>query len=195
MAVRAIRLFGDPVLRTPTPEVTDFGPDLHRLVDDMFETMDTHHGAGLAAPQVGVSTRVFVFDCGGRRGHVVNPVWTAVDDETQTGPEGCLSIPGVQAACTRAARVRVHGVDRDGAPLSMEVDGILARAVQHETDHLDGVLFPQRLSPQARRAAMRVVRESDWFVAGETVTDTPRGGRAVWVGDGQPAVDTAEALR
>ena len=195
MAVRAIRLFGDPVLRTPTPEVTDFGPDLRRLVDDMLETMDTHRGAGLAAPQVGVSARVFVFDCGGRRGHIVNPVWTATDDETQTGPEGCLSIPGVQAACTRAARVQVSGVDRDGAPLSMEVDGVLARAVQHETDHLDGVLFPQRLSPEARRAVMRVVRATGWFVAGQTVTDDPHVGRPVWVGDGQTIVDTAEALR
>jgi peptide deformylase len=195
VAVRAIRLFGDPVLRTPTPEVTDFGPELHRLVDDMLETMDAHRGAGLAAPQVGVSARVFVFDCGGRRGHVVNPVWTALDDETQTGPEGCLSIPGVQAACTRAARVRVTGIDRDGEPVEMEVDGILARAAQHETDHLDGILFPQRLSPDARRAVMRVVRATGWFVAGQTMTDSPVVDRPVWVGDGQPAADTAEALR
>jgi peptide deformylase len=194
VAVRAIRLFGDPVLRTPTPEVTDFGPELGRLVDDMLETMDAHHGAGLAAPQVGVGARVFVFDCGGRRGHVVNPVWTALDDETQTGAEGCLSIPGVQAACTRAARVAVTGVDRHGAPVTMEVDGILARAVQHETDHLDGVLFLQWLTPEARRAAMRVIRATPWFTAGETVTENPSTGRPVWVGDGLPADEPAEAL-
>ncbi|MGZ8179735.1 peptide deformylase [Williamsia sp. SKLECPSW1] len=198
MAVRAIRLFGDPVLRTATPEITEFGADLHRLVDDMLDTMDHHHGAGLAAPQVGVGARVFTYDCGGRRGHIVNPVWTALDDTTQTGPEGCLSIPGVQAACTRSARVAVTGVDRDGAPVAMEVDGILARAVQHETDHLDGVLFLQRLSPDARRAAMRVIRDTTWFGAGETVTDDPRTDRTVWVGDGEadraPAA-SAEVLR
>ncbi|MCX6471179.1 MAG: peptide deformylase [Corynebacteriales bacterium] len=192
MAVADIRLFGDPVLRTRATEVTDFGPDLHRLVDDMLETMDRHHGAGLAAPQIGVGARVFTYDCGGQRGHIVNPVWTAVGTETQTGPEGCLSIPGVQADTTRAAEVTVTGVDRHGDPVTLHVDDIMARCVQHETDHLDGVLFLQRLAPDVRKAAMRVVRGSAWFTEGRTSTDDPGSYPTTWV-QGDP--DTTEDAR
>ena len=163
MAVQPVRLFGDPVLRTPADPVTEFDDRLHRLVADLLDTMDAERGAGLAAPQIGVSLRVFAFDCGGRRGHVVNPTWEPVGSERMTDREGCLSIPGIGAPTERHARVRLTGVDRDGSPVAFEADGILARAVQHETDHVDGVLFLQRLDPDARREAMRAVRESDWF--------------------------------
>ncbi|SIR87773.1 peptide deformylase [Williamsia sterculiae] len=182
MAVLPIRLFGDPVLRTRAAEVTDFGPELHRLVEDMTDTMREFHGAGLAAPQVGVDARVFVYECGGMTGHIVNPVWEVVDDDTQTDDEGCLSIPGVRAPCTRAERVLAHGLDADGAPVALEVEGIMARCVQHETDHLDGVLYLQRLDPDVRREAMRVIRGSDWFAAGERVTVDPERHPTVRVG-------------
>ncbi len=183
MSVVPIRLFGDPVLRTRAAEVTDFGPELGRLVDDMLETMDHHNGAGLAATQIGVEARVFTFNCGGMRGHIVNPVWTAQGEDTQTGPEGCLSIPGIQASCTRAAVVSVSGVNRDGRPLHFTADEIVARAIQHETDHLDGVLFLQRLDPAIRKGAMRAVRESEWFAAGITSSDDPGAYPTTWVHD------------
>ncbi|GGF41635.1 peptide deformylase [Williamsia phyllosphaerae] len=181
MSVVPIRLFGDPVLRTRAAEVTDFGPELGRLIDDMFETMDRHNGAGLAATQIGVESRVFVFNCGGMRGHIVNPVFTVEGDDTQTGPEGCLSIPGIQASCTRAAVVTVSGVNRDGVPLHFTAEDIVARAIQHETDHLDGVLFLQRLEPTIRKGAMRAVRESEWFAAGVTSSDDPGAYPTTWV--------------
>lgn len=167
MTIREVRLFGDPVLRTVAEEVTDFDAALETLVTDMWDTMDEHEGVGLAANQIGVTRRVFVFDTshveGGWRGHIVNPVWEAIGEETQTGPEGCLSIPGVSAETERFQRVAVRGVDMHGEPVSFECEGLLARCVQHETDHLDGVLFLSRLTPELRKEAMREVRSAEWF--------------------------------
>ncbi|MDG3011248.1 peptide deformylase [Rhodococcus sp. D2-41] len=165
MAVLPVRLFGDPVLRTRADEVTAFGAELRVLVQDMLDTMDAEGGAGLAAPQVGVGLRVFVYDCNGVRGHLVNPRWEAVGDEMQTGSEGCLSIPDIRAETTRHRDVVASGVDRDGRPVRFEATGLLARCVQHESDHLDGVLFLSRLGRTERAAAMREIRESDWFGA------------------------------
>lgn len=167
MAVREVRLFGDPVLRSRADEVRDFDESLSTLIDDMLETMDDAGGVGLAANQVGVLRRVFVFDTshqeGGIRGHVVNPVWEAVSEDTQTGNEGCLSIPEVSAETTRYETVRLSGQDRDGNPVGFVANGLLARCIQHETDHLDGVLFLKRLDPAERKAAMGVIRASAWF--------------------------------
>lgn len=166
MTVRDIRLFGDPVLTTKAEKVTEFDKSLSVLIDDMMETMDAAEGVGLAANQVGVTRRVFVFDCtmdGGSRGHIVNPVWEPVGQDLQDGPEGCLSIPDIQEDVERFNRVRVTGQDRDGNPIEMEAEGLMARCIQHETDHLDGILFLRRLRPEARRRAMAEVRVAPWF--------------------------------
>lgn len=167
MAVREIRLFGDPVLVSRADEVTEFDATLGRLVDDMLETMDSAEGVGLAANQVGVLQRVFVYDCEGERGALVNPVWEPVGEETELDSEGCLSIPGVSADTERFLKVRATGKDREGRDVSIEAEGLLARCIQHETDHLDGVLFLKRLEPETRKAAMRELRATDWFLAGK----------------------------
>ena len=169
MTIQSVRLFGDPVLRARAAEVTEFGAEVRQLVTDLTDTMYDDGGVGMAAPQIGVGLRVFVYDTGDARGHLVNPVWTALDDEQQTGSEGCLSIPGVHRDVTRAMRVRATGVDLAGRPVEFEAEGLLARCVQHETDHLDGVLFIDRLDRPERKLAMRTIRESDWFGAGITV--------------------------
>ncbi|MBB1054352.1 peptide deformylase [Dietzia sp. B44] len=163
MAVHPVRLFGDPVLRTPTDPVTSFDDRLARIVADLMDTVRHEDGAGLAAPQIGVSTRVFVYTCGGREGHLVNPEWEPMGDERTHVNEGCLSIPGVSEPTKRYARVVARGVDVHGEPVRLEAEGILARAVQHETDHLDGILFLQRLTPDRRRSAMAGIRSSGWF--------------------------------
>lgn len=167
MTIRDIRIFGDPVLATRATEVTEFDRGLETLVADMLETMDANEGVGLAANQVGVTRRVFVYDCthaeGGQRGHIVNPVWEPVGEHTQTGNEGCLSIPEVSRETTRYNTVQLSGRDRNGNPVSLLASGLMARCIQHETDHLDGVLFLKRLRPELRKEAMRDIRNSTWF--------------------------------
>ena len=165
MAVQPIRLFGDPVLRTPAIEVVDFDRELRRLVTDLADTMLDEGGAGLAAPQIGVGLRVFVYRCDGFSGHLVNPTFDVVGDETQYGEEGCLSIPGLTWDCRRAMTVIARGRDMHGEPIEIEGSEMLARCIQHETDHLDGVLFVDRLDAQVRKQAMREIRESPWFGA------------------------------
>jgi len=155
--MREIRVIGDPVLRTPTEPVTVFDRELRRLIDEMFESMYAAEGVGLAGPQIGVSRRLFVYDCSGRKGHVVNPVLTVDDVEEFTDDEGCLSVPDrttgrpLYAPTARAAGVSVTGFDRLGRPLKLRARGLLARCFQHETDHLDGMLYVDRLSKNARR--------------------------------------------
>jgi peptide deformylase len=160
--VQPIRLFGDPVLRTPAVEVTDFDKELRRLVSDLTDTMLDAPGAGLAAPQIGVGLRVFTWYVDGEVGHLVNPTLD-LSEELQDGPEGCLSIPDLTFDCKRALRVVAKGWDMHGEPVVVEGSELLARAIQHETDHLDGVLFVDRLDREARKAAMRAIREADWF--------------------------------
>lgn len=167
MTIRQIRLFGDPVLTSQAEEVKDFDAKLEKLVADMLETMDAAGGVGLAANQIGVLKRVFVFDCShvedGLRGHIINPVWEAIGEETQTGPEGCLSIPDITEDTTRWQTVRVTGKDMEGNPISMVASGLMARCIQHETDHLDGILFLKRLDKDSRKQAMSHIRQSEWF--------------------------------
>jgi peptide deformylase len=160
--VQPIRLFGDPVLRTPAVPVTDFDKELRRLVADLTDTMREAPGAGLAAPQIGVGLRVFTWDVDGELGHLVNPVLD-LSEEEQYGPEGCLSLPGLSLDCPRAMRVVAKGFDMYGEPVTIEGHELLARALQHETDHLDGVLFLDRLDRETRKIAMKAIRESDWF--------------------------------
>jgi len=162
VAIQPIRLFGDPVLRRTALEVVDFDKELRTLVADLTDTMLEAPGAGLAAPQIGVGLRVFTWYVDGEVGHLVNPDLT-LSEELQDGPEGCLSLPGLRYDCRRAQSVVARGFDLHGEPLVVEGSELLARAIQHETDHLDGVLFLDRLDSDARKAAMREIRESEWF--------------------------------
>jgi peptide deformylase len=162
VSIQPIRLFGDPILRTTAIEVVDFDKELHRLVQDLTDTMLDAPGSGLAAPQIGVGLRVFTWNVEGEVGHLVNPVLD-LSDETQDGDEGCLSIPGLAIDCRRALSVVAKGFDVHGEPVTIEGSELLARAIQHETDHLDGVLFVDRLTPELRKQAMKEIRESEWF--------------------------------
>jgi peptide deformylase len=163
VTVQPIRLFGDPVLRTPAEPVVDFDRELHRLVTDLTETLRDQQGSGLAAPQVGVGLRVFVFDVDDVVGHLINPVLDFPDDEQQDGPEGCLSIPGVYVDTQRRMNVVARGVNQHGDPVQLVGTGTMSRCVQHETDHLDGVLFLDRLDPERRKQAMREIRQAPWY--------------------------------
>ena len=162
MPIQPIRLFGDPVLRKPAIEVVDFDKELRKLIADLTDTMLEAPGAGLAAPQIGVGLRAFTWNVDGQVGHLVNPR-LQLSEELQDGPEGCLSIPGLTFDCRRALSVVAHGFDMYGEPVVVEGSEYLARAIQHETDHLDGVLFVDRLDGEARKAAMKAIRESEWF--------------------------------
>jgi peptide deformylase len=164
VAIQPIRLFGDPVLRTKATPVVDFDAELRRLVKDLTETMLDAPGAGLAAPQIGVGLRVFTWYVDGEVGHLVNPDLT-LSEEEQLGPEGCLSIPDLTFDCRRAMSVVARGFDMHGEPVTIEGSELLARAIQHETDHLDGILFVERLDRETKRAAMKAIREAEWFGA------------------------------
>jgi len=163
VTVQPIRLFGDPVLRTAAAEVVDFDLELRNLVKDLWDTMESRSGAGLAAPQVGVGLRVFTYHCDGAMGHMVNPVWTSVGEDFQDGPEGCLSIPGYSWDCRRHQNIVARGWNMHGEPLEIEGSDLLARCIQHETDHLDGVLFLDRLDDVTRKQAMKEIRTAEWF--------------------------------
>ena len=164
---RPVRKFGDPVLRTPTDEVVEFDESLERLIEDMFASMYAAEGVGLAANQIGVGLSVFVYDCVDASevrhvGHVVNPVLVSTGGEPDEDGEGCLSIPGLYFDTPRPSYAAVEGVDKDGRPVRVVGDGQLARCLQHETDHLHGLLFVDRLAGRAKRKAMREVMSADF---------------------------------
>jgi len=162
MATRTIRLLGDPVLRTPAATVTTFDKELRTLVKDLADTMLEAPGVGLAAPQIGVGLRVFTYDVDDQLGHLVNPVLHFPHDEEQDGEEGCLSLPGLTFDCVRKRHVVAHGQNVHGDPVTVEGRDLLARCVQHEVDHLDGVLFIDRLDAETKKAAMTAIREASW---------------------------------
>jgi peptide deformylase len=172
VSVRQIRLFGDPVLRTVADEVTTFDKELRVLVKDLTETMLDAPGAGLAAPQIGVGLRVFTYDVDGVVGHLINPS-LSLSDEEQDGPEGCLSFPGLDFPTKRAAHAVAKGQNMYGDPVVIEGSDLMARCVQHETDHLDGVLFIDRLDAEQRKVAMKAIREAEWNGATVTVKTSP----------------------
>lgn len=158
MTMRPIRLIGDPVLRTPAEPVTSFDAELRALVADLMDTLLGAPGrAGVAAPQIGVGARVFVYDADGHRGHLVNPT-LELGDEQQDDDEGCLSVPGLYFPTSRAMHATAHGVDQHGQPLTITGTGFLARALQHETDHLAGHLYVDTLRGETRRRALREIR-------------------------------------
>ena len=158
MSIQPIRLFGDPVLTTPALPVTTFDKELRKLVKDLTETMQDAPGAGLAAPQIGVPLRVFVWDVDDALGHLVNPTLD-LSDEMQEGDEGCLSFPELRFNTPRSMRAVAKGFNMHGEPVVIEGTEFLARALQHETDHLDGIVFIDRLSPEDRKLAMKEIRE------------------------------------
>src|SRR3954452_896414 len=170
MTILSIRIIGDPVLRTKAEPVTDFGPELAKLVADMDQTMEDVDGAGRAPPQVGASRRVFTYRIGGRRGHVINPVLENSEDFQPDVVEGCLSIPGLGFPVRRRRHTRVTGVDLHGNPVTVEGEGMLARCFQHETDHLDGILFTDRLEGEDRKAALRAIRNANYDAITEQTT-------------------------
>jgi len=163
VSLREIRLFGDPALREKCRPVDEMSAEIGRLIDDLVETMYAADGIGLAAPQIGVPLRVFVYDVrddGVPPGALVNP---EIVDRTGVvkEEEGCLSIPGLSELVERAARVVVRGLDADGEPVEVEADGLLSRCLQHENDHLDGVLFIDHLSPLKRKLLLRKWAKGD----------------------------------
>ena len=158
MTIRPIREVGDPVLRTPADEVKSFDRELTGLVRDLLETVDHPGRAGLAAPQIGVGLRAFTYNIDGEIGHMVNPRIVSLSEEIQDGDEGCLSVPGIWAPTVRAMHAVVEGVDVHGEPLTLEGSGLMARCLQHEVDHLDGTLFLDRLTGEARKTALRALR-------------------------------------
>jgi len=166
VAIQPIRLFGDPILRTKAEPVVDFDAELRRLVKDLSDTMMDAPGVGLAAPQLGVSLRVFTYLADEELGHLINPDLD-LSGEEQDGPEGCLSLPGLEYDCRRAERAVAKGFNEYGDPVVIEGSDLLARCIQHETDHLDGILFIDRLDRASRKAAMKAIREAEW--AGGTV--------------------------
>ncbi|WP_343320110.1 peptide deformylase [Arthrobacter sp. TMP15] len=175
MAILSIRIIGDPVLRTSTEEVSTFGPELEKLIEDMRQTMIDVRGAGLAAPQIGVNKRIFTYSVDGEEGYVINPVLVASDDMAPAEPEGCLSVPGLGFTVARHRWVRVTGVDMYGQPIDLEATGTLAKCFQHECDHLDGKLYVDRLEGEDRKEALRAIRMANYHeVTAQTIASRAR---------------------
>jgi peptide deformylase len=158
MALFPIRTFGDPVLNTAAAPVEVFDEALQRLIDDMLETMYAAPGVGLAAPQIGISKRLFVFAIGDGPGHMINPTLTETRDEWEFD-EGCLSVPERFWPITRPGFARIEGVDRNRQPLAFEGEELMGRMLQHEFDHLNGLLLLERLGKRDRKAALRDLRQ------------------------------------
>jgi len=160
---RQIRLFGDPVLKTPSAPVGDIDEGVRGLVEDLIDSVIPPGRAGVAAPQIGVGLRAFSYNVDGEVGYIINPELVEVSGEPELVDEGCLSVPGLWFKTARYPFARVRGVDLDGKEIELSGTGVMAQALQHETDHLDGKLYLDRLDKDTRREAMRQVRESDWF--------------------------------
>ncbi|ADD42254.1 peptide deformylase [Stackebrandtia nassauensis] len=180
MSIVPIRLFGDPVLRTPADEVKTFDKEFRKLVRNLTDTMLDEGGAGLAAPQLGVGLRVFAFDVDDVIGHLANPVLEFPDEEEQDGPEGCLSIPGLYFDTVRRQNVIAKGYNEYGDPMQIVGTGLMARCLQHETDHLDGILFLDRLDPERRKAAMKEIRSAEWYNDDVKVKISPHDNKGVF---------------
>ena len=163
MTVREIRVFGDPVLRTVCAPIETIDDGVRALVDDLIDSVKVPGRAGVAAPQIGVALRAFSYNIDGDIGYVLNPVLTEVRGDAVPTGEGCLSVPGLWHDALRHPWARDEGIDLDGNPVVIEGEGLMAQALQLETDHLDGKVYLSRLAPETRRVAMRQVRESDWF--------------------------------
>ena len=163
MTVRPIRLFGDPVLRSACDPITPGDPRAAALIADLLETVAEPGRAGVAANQIGVGQRAFSYNVDGVIGYIINPVLEEVSGEPDLVDEGCLSVPGFYFPRLRYPYARVSGVDLDGNPIELAGDGLMAQALQHETDHLDGHLYIEGLAPETKKEAMRLIRMAPWY--------------------------------
>ncbi|GAA2238002.1 peptide deformylase [Herbiconiux moechotypicola] len=163
MSVREIRLFGDPVLKTVSDPVVEIDDRVRGLVEDLLDSVKVPGRAGVAASQIGVNLRVFSYNVDGQVGYIINPVLVETSGEPELVDEGCLSVPELWFKTSRYPFARATGIDLDGNAIEVSGTGVLAQALQHETDHLDGLLYLDRLDKPTRREAMRRVRESSWF--------------------------------
>jgi peptide deformylase len=166
MTVRSIRLFGDPVLRSACDPITPGDARAIGLINDLLENVALPGRAGLAANQIGVGQRAFSYNVDGEIGYIINPVVAQLDGEPELVEEGCLSVPGFFFPRLRYPEARVTGIDLDGNPVELSGSGLMAQALQHETDHLDGHLFIEGLEPEAKREAMKAIRSSTWWRTG-----------------------------
>ncbi|MBB6334801.1 peptide deformylase [Schaalia hyovaginalis] len=163
MTRREIRVIGDPVLRTPCEEIREIDQSVKSLVEDLLENVDMEGRAGLAANQIGVGLRAFSYNIDGEIGYVLNPRIVALsEDEYQDGDEGCLSVPDLWYPTQRAWYARVEGIDLDGKPITVEGEELMARCLQHETDHLNGMIYIDRLDRKTRKKALRDIRNSSF---------------------------------
>jgi peptide deformylase len=163
VAVRAIRLFGDPVLRSACDPITPGDKRVEALIADLLETVAEPGRAGVAANQIGVGQRAFSYNVDGDIGYIINPVLAEVSGEPELVDEGCLSVPGFYFPRLRYPWARVTGIDLEGNPIELSGHGLMAQALQHETDHLDGHLYIEGLEPETKREAMRAIRQSPWW--------------------------------
>jgi peptide deformylase len=163
VSVREIRLFGDPVLKTVSDPVEEIDDRIRGLVEDLLDSVRLPGRAGVAASQIGVNLRAFSYNVDGRIGYILNPEIVELSGEPQLVDEGCLSVPGLWFPTLRHPFARAKGTDLDGNEIEVSGTGVMAQALQHETDHLNGLLYLDRLDKPARREAMKQVRESDWF--------------------------------
>ncbi len=163
MTERQIRLFGDPVLKTVSDPIRSVDAGVHGLVEDLIDSVLPPGRAGVAAPQIGVNLRAFSYNVDGEVGYILNPAIVELSGEPELMDEGCLSVPGLWFPTMRYPFARVTGTDLEGRSIELSGTGVMAQALQHETDHLDGTLYLDRLDKESRREAMKQVRESSWF--------------------------------
>lgn len=164
MTVREIRLFGDPVLKTVSDPIANFDEKTKALIEDLLDTTKLPGRAGVAAPQIGVNLRAFSYNVNGQVGYVINPVLVEVSGEKQLVDEGCLSVPELWHKTPRYEFAKAVGVDLDGNPVELAGTGLMAQMLQHECDHLDGLVYLDRLEDDERKEAMKSLRASDWFM-------------------------------
>jgi peptide deformylase len=164
MTVREIRLFGDPVLKTVSEPIKTFDQKTQALIEDLLDTTKLPGRAGVAAPQIGVNLRAFSFNVEGQTGYIINPVLVEVSGEKVLLDEGCLSVPELWHKTPRYDYAKATGIDLDGEPIELHGSGLMAQMLQHECDHLDGLVYLDRLEGEERKIAMKNLRATDWFM-------------------------------
>jgi peptide deformylase len=164
MSVREIRLFGDPVLKTVSEPITSFDEKTRALIEDLLDTTKLPGRAGVAAPQIGVNLRAFSYNVDGQVGYIINPELVEVSGEKNLVDEGCLSVPELWHKTPRYQFAKAVGLDLDGNQIELQGSGLMAQMLQHECDHLDGLVYLDRLEGDEHKAAMKNLRASDWFM-------------------------------
>lgn len=164
MTVREIRLFGDPVLKSESVAISKFDSKTQALATDLVDTTNLPGRAGVAAPQIGINLRAFSYNVDGKLGCIFNPEIVELGEELEMMDEGCLSVPGLWHSTPRYGFARVKGFDADGKEIELSGTGLMAQMLQHECDHLNGLLYLDRLVPEERKLAMQALRQTDWFM-------------------------------